>query len=598
MFNTIKARILFYTITLLVASLAVVGTVSFFIIKIDNDRSIERNAEAVANGFGSTINEWVAARTAMTVASAEGVSGADPVFVIKQLQKSGGFYVTTLGREDKTAFTSAAEGLPAGYDPTARPWYKQAVAAGKPVLTKPYTDVATKKPMVSFTAPVMQDGQRTGVVAAAMFLDGVSDVVRSIHPTPASFAFLVDRDGLMLAHPDGQWVNKPAKEWNADLTPERLASLGNDGKASEITLDGAAKLIKAVPIKGTEWTLLLAMDKSDVTAGMRNAMRSAVIALVVVALVAAAIMSLITAAVFLRLSRVRRAMDSLSSGNGDLTLRLPEEGRDEVSQISHSFNQFVNQITGILQDVRRSSDTVKISSTEIASGNQDLSARTEQQAGALEETASAMEELTSTVQQNSENAKRANQLASAASDIAAEGGQVVGNVVATMEAINASSRQIADIITVIDGIAFQTNILALNAAVEAARAGEQGRGFAVVASEVRSLAQRSAQAAKEIKVLIDNSVAKVADGGVLVAKAGQTMDQIVASIRDVSVIVSEIAHASTEQNGGIQEVNLAITHIDEGTQQNAALVEQAAAAAKSLQDEAHRLSTLVGGFKM
>jgi len=598
MLNSIKARILFYTIALLVASLAVVGTVSFFIIQTDNERAIERNAQAVATGFGSTINEWVAARTAMTVAAAEGVQGADPVFVIKLLQKSGGFYVTTLGREDKTAFTSAAEGLPAGYDPTARPWYKQAVAAGKPVLTKPYTDVATKKPMVSFTAPVMQNGQRVGVVAAAMFLDGVSEVVRAIHPTPASYAFLVDRDGLMLAHPDGQWVNKPAKEWNAELTPERLQSLAADDRVSALPLDGAAKLIKGIPIKGTEWTLMLAMDKADVTAGMRNATRSALIALVLVALVAAGIMSVITTAVFQRLSRVRRAMDSLSSGNGDLTLRLDEDGKDELTQISRSFNQFVNQITGILQDVRRSSDTVKISSTEIASGNQDLSARTEQQAGALEETASAMEQLTSTVQQNSESARRANELAGNASRIAAQGGEVVGNVVSTMEAINASSRQIADIITVIDGIAFQTNILALNAAVEAARAGEQGRGFAVVASEVRSLAQRSAQAAKEIKQLIDNSVAKVADGGVLVAQAGQTMEQIVASIRDVSVIVSEIAHASSEQNGGIQEVNLAITHIDEGTQQNAALVEQAAAAAKSLQDEAHRLSVLVGGFKM
>ncbi|MDR9835796.1 methyl-accepting chemotaxis protein [Herbaspirillum huttiense] len=598
MLNSIKARILFYTIALLVASLAVVGTVSFFIIQTDNERAIERNAQAVATGFGSTINEWVAARTAMTVAAAEGVQGADPVFVIKLLQKSGGFYVTTLGREDKTAFTSAAEGLPASYDPTARPWYKQAVAAGKPVLTKPYTDVATKKPMVSFTAPVMQNGQRVGVVAAAMFLDGVSEVVRAIHPTPASYAFLVDRDGLMLAHPDGQWVNKPAKEWNAELTPERLQSLAADDKVSALPLDGAAKLIKGIPIKGTEWTLMLAMDKADVTAGMRNATRSALIALVLVALVAAGIMSVITTAVFQRLSRVRRAMDSLSSGNGDLTLRLDEDGKDELTQISRSFNQFVNQITGILQDVRRSSDTVKISSTEIASGNQDLSARTEQQAGALEETASAMEQLTSTVQQNSESARRANELAGNASRIAAQGGEVVGNVVSTMEAINASSRQIADIITVIDGIAFQTNILALNAAVEAARAGEQGRGFAVVASEVRSLAQRSAQAAKEIKQLIDNSVSKVADGGVLVAQAGQTMEQIVASIRDVSVIVSEIAHASSEQNGGIQEVNLAITHIDEGTQQNAALVEQAAAAAKSLQDEAHRLSVLVGGFKM
>ncbi|RAN44781.1 chemotaxis protein [Herbaspirillum rubrisubalbicans] len=591
MLKSIKARILFYTITLLIASLAVVGTLSFIIIKTDNDRAIERNAQAVASGYGSTINEWVAARSAMTVAAAEGVLAADPVFVIKMLQKSGGFYVTTLGKEDKAAFTSAAEGLPAGYDPTARPWYKQAVAAGKPVLTKPYTDVATKKPMVSFTAPVLQNGQRVGVVAAAMFLDGVSDVVRSIHPTPASFAFLVDRDGLMLAHPDGQWVNKPAKEWNAELTPERVQSLGSEDKVSAIMLDGATKLVKGLPIKGTEWTLVLAMDKADVTAGMRDATRSALIALVLVALVAAGIMSLITTAVFQRLSRVRRAMDNLSSGNGDLTLRLAEDGQDEVTQISRSFNQFVNQITGILQDVRRSSDTVKISSTEIATGNQDLSARTEQQAGALEETASAMEQLTSTVQQNSENARRANELAGNASQIAAKGGEVVGNVVSTMEAINASSRQIADIITVIDGIA-------LNAAVEAARAGEQGRGFAVVASEVRSLAQRSAQAAKEIKVLIDTSVSKVADGGVLVAEAGQTMEQIVSSIRDVSVIVSEIAHASGEQNGGIQEVNVAITHIDEGTQQNAALVEQAAAAAKSLQDEAHRLSVLVGGFKM
>ncbi|QJQ03562.1 methyl-accepting chemotaxis protein [Herbaspirillum rubrisubalbicans] len=598
MLKSIKARILFYTITLLIASLAVVGTLSFIIIKTDNDRAIERNAQAVASGYGSTINEWVAARSAMTVAAAEGVLAADPVFVIKMLQKSGGFYVTTLGKEDKAAFTSAAEGLPAGYDPTARPWYKQAVTAGKPVLTKPYTDVATKKPMVSFTAPVLQNGQRVGVVAAAMFLDGVSDVVRSIHPTPASFAFLVDRDGLMLAHPDGQWVNKPAKEWNAELTPERVQSLGSEDKVSAMMLDGATKLVKGLPIKGTEWTLVLAMDKADVTAGMRDATRSALIALVLVALVAAGIMSLITTAVFQRLSRVRRAMDNLSSGNGDLTLRLAEDGQDEVTQISRSFNQFVNQITGILQDVRRSSDTVKISSTEIATGNQDLSARTEQQAGALEETASAMEQLTSTVQQNSENARRANELAGNASQIAAKGGEVVGNVVSTMEAINASSRQIADIITVIDGIAFQTNILALNAAVEAARAGEQGRGFAVVASEVRSLAQRSAQAAKEIKVLIDTSVSKVADGGVLVAEAGQTMEQIVSSIRDVSVIVSEIAHASGEQNGGIQEVNLAITHIDEGTQQNAALVEQAAAAAKSLQDEAHRLSVLVGGFKM
>ncbi|MFJ3047357.1 methyl-accepting chemotaxis protein [Herbaspirillum chlorophenolicum] len=598
MFKSIKTRIMFFSIALLVASLAVVGAVSFFIIKIDNDRTVDRNAHAVTDGFASAINEWVASKAAMTAAAADGVLNADPVFVIQQLQKSGGFYVTTFGKEDKTAFTSSADGLPPGYDPTQRAWYLQSVKAGKPVLTKPYTDVATKKPMVSFTAQVKKDGAMVGVVAAAVFLDGVSEVVRSIHPTPASFAFLVDRDGLMLAHPEAQWVNKPAKEWNPELTTERLNAISGEDKSIKMQLNGATKLVRPVPIKGTEWTLILAMDEADANAGMRNAMQSAIVALLIVALAAAAIMSVLTTAVFKRLSRVRNAMDSVASGNGDLTMRLPEDGADEVTQISRSFNQFVTKITTILLDIRNSSDTVKVSSAEIATGNQDLSARTEQQAGALEETASAMEQLTSTVKQNSDNARRANELAATASNIATQGGEVVGNVVATMDAINASSQKIADIIGVIDGIAFQTNILALNAAVEAARAGEQGRGFAVVASEVRSLAQRSAQAAKEIKDLIDTSVAKVADGGVLVAKAGQTMTEIVSSIRSVNTIVGEIANASIEQSAGIDEVNLAITHIDEGTQQNAALVEQAAAAAQSLQDEASRLATIVGGFKM
>jgi len=598
MFSSIRTRILFFSIALLIASLGLVGAVSYVIVKTDNDHAIDQNARSIADGYASAINEWVAAKASMTAAAADGVLQADPVFVIKQLQKSGGFYVTTFGKEDKAAFTSSAEGLPPGYDPTGRSWYQQSVKAGKAVVTKPYTDVVTKKPMVSFTAQVKKDGVLQGVVAAAVFLDGVSNVVKAVHPTPASFAFLVDRDGMMLAHPDGQWINKPVKDWNPALTAERLNAFGGDNAQREIALDGAAKLIQAIPVNGTEWTLLVAMDKADVNAGMRHATQSSLLAIVLVAALAALILGMITKAVFKRLSLVRNAMDSIGSGDGDLTMRLPEDGSDEVSQIARSFNVFVQKITTILQEIRRTSDAVKISSAEIASGNLDLSGRTEQQAGALEETASAMEQLTSTVKQNSDNARQANQLALAASTIAEEGGAVVGNVVATMEAINHSSRQIVDIIGVIDGIAFQTNILALNAAVEAARAGEQGRGFAVVASEVRSLAQRSAQAAKEIKVLIDSSVSKVTDGGLLVEKAGQTMVEIVSSVKNVSAIVSEIAGASSEQSTGIEEINRAISHMDEATQQNAALVEQAAAAAQSLQDQAVRLATIVGGFKM
>jgi methyl-accepting chemotaxis protein len=283
---------------------------------------------------------------------------------------------------------------------------------------------------------------------------------------------------------------------------------------------------------------------------------------------------------------------------GDLTSRPAATERDETGDLLRALGSMSNALAEIVGHVRSGTGTIATASDEIASGNADLSSRTEQQAGSLEETASSMEELTSTVRQNADNAREANKLARNAAAIAGEGGAVVAEVVATMGSINESSRKIVDIISVIDGIAFQTNILALNAAVEAARAGEQGRGFAVVAGEVRNLAQRSAAAAKEIKSLIDDSVSNVEAGAKQVDRAGATMNDIVRSIEHVTGIMADIAHASEEQSAGIEQVNSAIVDMDAVTQQNAALVEQAAAAAESMQDQAARLAQVVSTFRL
>ena len=285
--------------------------------------------------------------------------------------------------------------------------------------------------------------------------------------------------------------------------------------------------------------------------------------------------------------------------NGDLTTRFdaPTQ-RSEIGELMTALKGMNDSLRSVVSQVQTGTRTIASASHEIAAGNLDLSQRTEEQASSLEETASSMEELTSTVRQNADNARQANQLAKTASEVAEQGGAIVGQVVDTMGTINAASRKIYDIISVIDGIAFQTNILALNAAVEAARAGEQGRGFAVVASEVRNLAQRSAAAAKEIKELIGNSVDQVDLGSRLVQQAGSTMDDVVASVRRVTDIMGEITSASAEQSMGIDQVNTAITQMDQVTQQNAALVEQAAAAAASMQDQAEQLAQVASTFRL
>ena len=289
----------------------------------------------------------------------------------------------------------------------------------------------------------------------------------------------------------------------------------------------------------------------------------------------------------------RAAAATRTMAGGDLSQPITSEGRDEVAELLQGLQHMQRSLHGVIGGLRQSALSIRTSSSEVAGGSQDLSSRTEQAAASLQQTASSMEQLSTNVRQNAESARTANQLVASAADAATRGGEVVTQVVATMEQISSSSGRIGDIIGVIDGIAFQTNILALNAAVEAARAGEQGRGFAVVASEVRSLAQRSAEAAREIKTLIGASVETVEGGAALVRHAGDSMQEIVASVKRVSDIIGEITAASSEQSDGIGQVNAAVSQLDEMTQQNAALVEQSAAAAESLNDHAVRLAEAV-----
>ncbi|RZI44803.1 HAMP domain-containing protein [Herbaspirillum sp. HC18] len=311
---------------------------------------------------------------------------------------------------------------------------------------------------------------------------------------------------------------------------------------------------------------------------------------------------LLTICIVIARSITRPLNDAVKIANtvaaGDLTSRIEVQSNDETGQLLHALKDMNESLVTLVADVRRGTETVATASGQIASGNLDLASRTEEEASSLEETASAMEQLTSTVKQNADHAQEADQLVTSASEVAAKGGSVVAQVIDTMRSIDESAKKIVDIISVIDGIAFQTNILALNAAVEAARAGEQGKGFAVVATEVRQLAQRSAAAAKEIKTLIGDSAEKIHHGARLVDEAGATMDEVVASVKQVTAIMGDITNASREQTQGIEQINIAIAQMDQVTQQNAALVEQGAAAAESLQEQAAHLAQMVSVFKL
>ena len=594
MFRSIRARIIAATTGCLVVALLLNTIINFQVTRQDNQQSQRDILTSTSASHNMAIADWVNSKMTVITSAQPVALSDDPVPVFKQLALAGGFTNVYVGYASKTAKFSDPTGVPADYDPTLRPWYQQVVSADGPVVTAPYVDAGTGKLVVTFAVPVKEQGALKAVVAGDVAMDSVVANVRGIHPTPASSGLLLDSNGTVIAGSDPALTLKPFTE---TIKGTDFAAL-KSGNLVDGTFNGREKTFLATAVPGTHWLLVVALDNGDATAGMRSLLKASALSLAILALLSGALMHLLIARLLKRLSGIRDAMNSIANGTNDLSQRLPDKGGDEVAQIAQAFNAFSDKLSVVMVQLRDASASVKNAAHEIAAGNQDLSGRTEQAASSLRETASAVEEITASVTQSNESAAEANEQASKASAAASRGGDVVAQAISTMQSIEVASAKIGDITSVIDGIAFQTNILALNASVEAARAGEQGRGFAVVAGEVRNLASRSAQAAKEIKSLIDSTTESVATGSRFVHLAGESMDEIRASVGSVSGIMREISIATREQMKGIHEINHAVTHLDRMVQQNAELVVQSAAAASALQSQAGDLAETAGHFRI
>ncbi|WP_085919456.1 methyl-accepting chemotaxis protein [Halomonas sp. CSM-2] len=600
MFASLRAKLLLTTLVAIILALVINGIASYITVKHHNTQQVTRNLNAVVNGNTLAIDEWFNARYSMLASMDEAATSDAPLEALRQLADSGDFMTAYMAYpETSDAVFSDGWEPPSDYDPRQRPWYQDAVEAKDTIITAPYVDAQSGGLIVTFAHPYYQNGELAAVVGGDITIQAVIEIVASIAPTPSSFGFLTTGDGTLVAHPNAELALEPSTALSDQLDAGYLQQIAASNEPQALTLEGREMLLQGGAVGGnSDWHLMVAMDEHEATAGLRGIATTSVITLLIVAVITAIALSLLLKWLLRRLLSARDAMNDIASGEGDLTQRLPEEGNDEITQIAAAFNRFVATMDTVLQDVRSSSESVHNAATEIANGGQDLSRRTENTASSLQQTSASMEEITSTVEHTSTSAKEANQLSQAASDVAGRGGQAVSEVITTMEDIAESSGKIGDIVSLMNNIAFQTNLLALNASVEAARAGEHGRGFAVVAEEVRKLAQRSNDAANDIKNLIEDAQGKVQNGSKRVHNAGETMDDIVNNITRVTDVLGEITSATTEQSDGIGQVNIAVADLDRMTQENAAMVEESTTAAEQLKDQADHLTETISRFKL
>lgn len=444
------------------------------------------------------------------------------------------------------------------------------------------------------------DGERLGIAGVGYSLDAMAETIRNYRLGESGSIFLASRDGIISIHPEG--LDRVGDSiavlpgWEA-IAPELLGSEGYRYAIAQSTEVGE-QLVAAMEVPGTEWVAFAQIPHDDLFADLNRAVLMVVASVVMILVASLAVIAMLLKILFRPIRRTAEAMREIAEGDGDLTQRLPVEGRDESSELAIQFNAFADKMHDVLAEVRASSDAVRLAAQEIASGGHDMSRRTDQAASSLQQTSASMEEINGTVANTSASSQEANALSLEASGLTQQTAGKVEHVVTTMGEIQAASMRVADIIKVMDDIAFQTNLLALNASVEAARAGESGRGFAVVAGEVRQLATRSAEASQDIRRLIETSSEKVELGTGLVRETGEAMHELMKGVDRVASMLGEISHASSEQSEGIGQVSVAVAELDRVTQQNAALAEETTTAAEQLLDQADRLAEMVGSFKL
>ncbi|WP_343711387.1 methyl-accepting chemotaxis protein [Kosakonia radicincitans] len=596
MLSSFRNRILFIVVAILVLSLSLNTAINYFISNNATTKSINSTLSSLAESNTTTIEQWVNTRIAQISNLTPYVNHPDPVALLKQVAAAGNFLNVDIAFTDKHVLSSDPSGIPEGYDPTSRPWYIEANNARTTIITEPYQDISSRRLTMTIATPAFNNNALQAVIEGDIAMDEIIKNVRAIHPTPRSFGMLIDAQGQIIAHPNDDLTMKQLSSVSPNLNLSKLLASATPVEAS---ISGADAYLLARPIKGTAWYIVVAIDKNEVRSGMNTLLQTSAISLLVLICLSVLTVGYITQKSVAPLIKIREAMDEFfSSDKGDLTQRLPVHGKDEIAQIAIAFNGFTDKLVEAMTSIRNNSGQVRAAAIEMSSRNDDLALRTEESAASLQQTSVSLEEISANVAHSSATSREANTAAVDAASDAQQGIDSVHYLIKTMKEIEAASSQISVITSVINGIAFQTNILALNASVEAARAGEQGRGFAVVANEVRQLASRSAEAAKEISNLIDTTVSSVASGVQQVDNTSTTMQKIVGSVSSVTTMIAEISLATEEQTKGINEISKAVTQLETTVQRNVQLTEESKSTASGLLQQANELMDAIRRYKM